>query len=459
MSNKRKKIIFVVPDGSGIRNYLFSEIIPNLIKQHVEFIIYHALSNEAIEEVEKVHNVQLAKREIPKYKEPVLHKYLRETICYGRLIYYSKLESNSTVLKNWKTKRKGLEKWFYKAVEFSGKQISKKYNYILRLENYYQKLLLKNISSEKEYLLKEQPDIVFCTHQRAINAIPIFKAAEVLNIRTIGAIYSWDNLVKARLSVRTEKYIVWSDYMKGDLLKYYPEILAKNILVTGTPQFELYNESLIEQRESFFENHGLDINKSTICFSGDDEFTSPYDPQYLEDLAQAIANSGYKNQVQILFRRTPVDLSGRYKSIIKKYSDFLIPIEPKWSNTQKEWTKLFPYYEDVKLLANICKHSNLVINIGSTMAHDFAIFNNPAAYINYDAVIDENWSVKTIYNYQHFKSMPNKDVVYWINSKDDFIQVIEQALFHKKSLGKDWLKIINQPNINSAQTITNILVN
>ncbi|NMH86342.1 hypothetical protein [Flavivirga algicola] len=457
MNNKRKKVIFVVPDGTGIRNYLFSEIIPNLIKQDADLVVYHALSNEAITEVEKLHGIRLTKKNIPKYEETVLQKLLRESICYGRLIYNTELENNPTVLTNWKPKRKGLQKWFYKVAEFLGNRISKDYKNILRFENYYQKKLLKSISVEKEFLQDIQPDVIFCTHQRALNAIPIFKAAEMLNIETIGAIYSWDNLVKARLSVRTKKYIVWSDYMKVDMKKYYPEILEDNIIVTGTPQFELYQDSLLLSKENFFNDYGLDISKPTICFSGDDELTSPYDPLYLEDFVDAIIKDNLQDKVQVIFRRSPVDLSGRYDAVIDNF-DFITSIEPAWSNNQKAWTQLFPYYDDVKLLANICKHCSLVVNLGSTMAHDFAIFDNPAAYLNYNTTEDENWSVNTIYNYQHFKSMPHKDVVYWINSKEDFITVLDQALSQKKSLGKDWLKIINTPNKVSTKTIANLLL-
>ena len=458
MDKIRKRIIFVVPDGTGIKNYLFSNIISNLIQQNVELIICHALSDDAMAEVERHHNVQLTKKQIPKYKETVLQKFLRETICYGRLIYNSKLEDNPTILSNWKHKRKGIQKWFYKGVEFTGKIISKRYTRILLFEAFYQKQLLKSIVSEKEFLQQIQPNVVFCTHQRALSAIPIIKAANELNINTIGAIYTWDNLAKARLSVRSKKYIVWSEYMSKELKKYYPEISNKNITITGTPQFELYDNVEMISKEDFFNEFGLDTNKSTICFSGDDTLTSPHDPKYLEDLAEVIIKNNYQNKIQVVFRRSPVDLSNRYDEVLIKYSNILFPIEPKWSNTQKFWTQLFPFYEDVELLANICSHCDLVINVGSTMAHDFTIFNNPAAYINYDIVEDKNWSVKTIYNFQHFKSMPHKDVVYWINSKEEFISVIDIALQHKVSLGKDWLSIVNQPNNNSTQKITQLLL-
>lgn len=458
MDKIRKRIIFVVPDGTGIKNYLFSNIISNLVQQNTELIIYHALSDDAIAEVERLHNVQLIKKQIPKYNETILQKFLRETICYGRLIYNSKLEGNPTILSNWKQQKKGIQKWFYKVVEFTGKRISKKYKKIVRFEAFYQNQLLKSIASEKEFLKQIQPNVVFCTHQRALNAIPIIKAANELSINTIGTIYSWDNLAKARLSVRSNKYIVWSEYMSEELKKYYPEISKENIIITGTPQFELYDKVEMTPKDIFFNEFGLDVNKSTICFSGDDMLTSPHDPKYLEDLAEAIIKNNYQDKIQIVFRRSPVDLSGRYDEVLIKYSNILFPIEPKWSNTQKFWTQLFPYFEDVKLLANICNYCDLVINVGSTMAHDFTIFNNPAAYINYDTVEDKHWSVKTIYNFQHFKTMPYKDVVYWINSKEAFILVLDKALKHKKSLGKNWLNIVNQPNSCSTQKITQLLL-
>ena len=456
---KNKKVILVVPDGTGIRNYLFSQIIPNLVNENCDLLIYHALSNEAIEEVEKLHKITLTKKLISGYKETIKQKFLRETICFGRLHYNSRLENNLTVLTNWKSNHKGLKKWFYKGVEVFGIYLGKSYSRILKFEKKYQKTLLKSIDNEITFLKFHNPDVVFCTHQRAINAIPIFKAAEVLGIKTVGTIYSWDNLVKARLAVRTKTYIVWSNYMRNELLRYYKEIDATDVFITGTPQFELFEDVEITTKEVFFKTYGLDPSKTTICFSGDDELTSPHDPKYLEDFVTSIRNNSLEKKVQIIFRRSPVDLSGRYNRIIAENNNLIIPIEPKWSNSQKQWTQLFPYYQDVELLANICKHCDLVINVGSTMAHDFAIFNNPAAYINYDTVLDKNWSTKTIYNYQHFKSMPERDVVYWINSKEDYVKVIEKILKNKDSLGKQWLETINSFDNNSAQAITQLLLN
>ncbi|OIQ28388.1 MAG: hypothetical protein BM564_09975 [Bacteroidetes bacterium MedPE-SWsnd-G2] len=455
-----KKILIVVPDGTGIKNYLFSQILPYLNQNKTEVLVYHALSDDAILEVENLHGITLNKIKMLPYKETFIQKFFRESICYARLLHNKKMENNDTILNNWRPQKKGIVKQlFYKLVERFGFRLSKDYSKILKCEHSYQKALEKSIGEEKAFLKEFQPDVVFCTHQRAITAIPLFKAAEVLGVKTIGAIYSWDNLVKARLSVRTQDYVVWSNHMKNELLKYYPEISASNIYITGTPQFQLYNRAQIQSKELFFESHGLDLNKFTVCFSGDDVLTSPHDPKYLEHLAENINVSQLDKKVQILFRRCPADTSGRYDEVVNKYKDVIVPVAPKWSNSKENWTQLFPYIEDIDLLANICKHSDLVINVGSTMAHDFAIYDRPAAYINYDAIQDDTWSVDTIYRFQHFRSMPNKDVVFWINSKTDYLSVIEKSMANKGSNAKEWLDVINANDIDSAQVISNLLLN
>ena len=72
------------------------------------------------------------------------------------------------------------------------------------------------------------------------------------------------------------------------------------------------------------------------------------------------------------------------------------------------------------------------------MAFDFSMFNKPCAFINYDqqnqAVKD--WSVKNIYQFQHFSSMPNKDAVIWLNSKEEIIE----KLTLKKEISPEMLK-------------------
>jgi hypothetical protein len=286
-----------------------------------------------------------------------------------------------------------------------------------------------------------------------------------LGIKNIGAIYSWDNIPKARLSVRTNEYVVWSKHMKNEMKIFYPEIKQDNIIITGTPQFEFYSDKeLLISKEFFFKKIGLDMNRKVVCFSGDDTRTSPFDPEYLEDLAESIMKMPENERCQILLRRCPVDISGRFQKIIKKHSTIIKEAAPIW-NFDKEgdnWQLIYPNYKDIALLVNTVYHSDVVINVGSTMAHDFAIFNKPAIYLNYNPVKSNKWNIETIYKFQHFRSMKNLNPVFWLNEKKDIIEVIKKAL--NSDLSSDeikdaqrWLNIISEYREIASQNIVNYL--
>ena len=423
---KKNKILLFFPDGVGIRNYLYSDTFTNT---NEELILFHDFDPETIAAIKK--NVAIESEiVIPDYKESVKEKFLRELICLSRLYYNQEQVKNPTLLSNWNWNQKTFsKKIFYKIIECIV-PFFKKYTSILKLEQRYQNALRQNpfYDEVKTILKKERPSAVFCSHQRALKAATIFAAASDLGIPTTTVIYSWDNLPKARLALRADNYLVWSDYMKNELNTYYPEISADKISVTGTPQFEFYQkaENIIE-KEIFYKRYNLDPNKKIICFSGDDLKTSPDDPSYLKDLAQEIIKANLQHQYQILFRRCPVDFSGRFDEVVNEFKDLIKEASPSWYfSKSKEWNAVYPSLEDVKLLVSTVFYSDLVVNVGSTMAFDFWMFNKPCIFINYDQQNkkEKNWSVKTIYQFQHFKSMPNKKAVIWLNSKEEISKKI-----------------------------------
>jgi hypothetical protein len=454
----QQKVLFVVPDSTGIKNYLFSEVLPFLYKKGVEVLVYHNLSDAAIYEVETLHNIKLPHKKIPTYHETIKQKFYREAICYARLCYNAKLVDNSTILTNWKTNHTGLKKGFYKIIERYGKYLSKDYNHILTAEKKYQKLLCSNTKVAITFLKYYNPTSVFCTHQRSLMALPIIKAANKLNIKTVGVIYSWDNLPKARLTVRTDEYLVWSEFMKQEMQKYYPEILSEKIHITGTPQFEFYYDNkLIWSKEKFYHIHNIPFNKKIILYSGGDLRTSPYDQFYVEEVAKQLLKIPKEERPILLVRPTPTDKGDRYKDFIEKYPDIIRLSSPIW-NKSKNWSESYPMYDDVKLLISTVFYCETVINVGSTMAFDFATFNKPAIYINFDIVKDKNWSIKIINNFEHFRSMDNlKAVIKW-DERDELSNILMNVFNKKLELdNNEWFFKINNFPKTASKRIVNLL--
>ena len=113
--------------------------------------------------------------------------------------------------------------------------------------------------------------------------------------------------------------------MKNEFKIYYPEIHPDKIIVSGTPQFDFYNDKSKIIERDIFAKHNLDVKK-WILYSGCDSLTSPYDQFYLSDLAEAIYNNG--NKYEIIFRRCPTDFSDRFDNVIKKYYNLINVIDP-----------------------------------------------------------------------------------------------------------------------------------
>ncbi|MDD5151087.1 MAG: UDP-glycosyltransferase [Flavobacterium sp.] len=302
-----------------------------------------------------------------------------------------------------------------------------------------------------ETLKKEKPALIFCTNQRPVLAIAPLLAAQDLGIPTACFIFSWDNLPKATMVVETDYYFVWSELMRKELLFYYPYIRSNQVFVTGTPQFEThFDTSKLFSREVFFKNNGLDLDKKYICYSGDDVTTCPDDSQYLEDVALSIRELNKKGyDLGIIFRRCPVDFSSRFDKVLANYNDVIVSVAPKWERKGEMWNTILPTPEDVILQANTIVHTEMVINLGSSMVFDYAAHNKSCAYINYDVdnKVLPNWFVSKIYKYVHFRSMPNEKAVIWLNNPSEIAFKIEKELNDSKETvryAKNWFEIINQ---------------
>jgi len=280
----------------------------------------------------------------------------------------------------------------------------------------------------KAQLELHKPDLIFCTTQR---------------------LYSWDNVPKAMQVVETDHYFVWSEHMKKEVLHYYPFVKENQVFVTGTPQFEPhYDTSLLKTREQFFKEQNLDVNKKYICYSGDDETTSPLDQYYLEDLANVVRNLNAQGEnLGIIYRKCPVDFTSRYNAVIEANKDIIEVIDPIWKQVGDQWNQVLPAKEDFEMLINVCEHSEFVTNVCSSTVFDFVIHNKPCIYYNYEQPQLKK-GIRDIgqnYKYVHFRSMPSNEAAVFCTNKNDLETIVYNVL-HKKTSnvteGLKWYEII-----------------
>lgn len=443
---KKKKVFVFFPDGVGLRNFAFTNF--KDIGEKMGFDI-HYWNNTifSLEDSLGFKEVKIENHTI--HPLTPIHSRVRKRIelNVSRDKFNDEVYTTYKFPLNYKGIKNILKSLFTKlliGLYSSEKGIVKLRDKINKLERSTSKYHYC-----KAQLKEHKPNLVFCTTQRATQSISALLAAKDLGIPTVAFVYSWDNVPKAMQVVETDYYFVWSDLMKKEVLKYYPFINEEQVFVTGTPQFEPhYDKSLMLSRADFFETYNLDVNKKYICYSGDDETTSPLDQYYLEDLSKAVRSLNNKGEnLGIIYRKCPVDFTTRYNAVIEANKDIIEVIDPIWKPIGKQWNQILPTKEDFKLLYNVCEHSEFVTNVCSSTVFDFVTHNKPCIYYNYEQPQLKK-GIRDIgqnYKYVHFRSMPSDKAAVFCTDKNDLEGLVKQILDGQLSNveeGKKWFKII-----------------
>lgn len=442
----KKKVFVFFPDGVGLRNFAFTDF--KTIGEQKGFditywnnTIFSLKDNLGFDEV-KIENHQL---------HPLTPMYSRaRKRCE---LNVSRDKFNDDVYPTYKFP------FNYKGLKNIGKSLFTKLlvrlysseKGVARIRKKINALERKNPKYAycKAQLEKHKPDLIFCTTQRATQSISALLAAKDLGIPTVAFVYSWDNVPKAMQVVETDYYCVWSTHMKREVLQYYPFVKENQVFVTGTPQFEPhYDDSLKLIRDAFFEAHNLDVNKKYICFSGDDETTSPLDQFYLEDLANAVRSLNEKGcNLGIIYRKCPVDFTKRYEPVIRANNDIIEVLDPIWKQVGDQWNQVLPAKEDFNMLYNVCEHSEFVTNVCSSTVFDFVAHNKPCIYYNYEQPQLKK-GIRDIgqnYKYVHFRSMPSDNAAVFCRDKNDLEDLVKRILDGELSNveeGKKWYEVI-----------------
>lgn len=461
-TSRRRHYLIVIPNGVAIRNFFCTRFL-DLLLESGSVTVWHSLKAEDIDPFRHRWDARVRWEILPAVHDRLVERVLRQAKGRAQLCWQERADPTVP-----RSKSHSPSRWRARAVETLATVIARACaspRGVIHLDRLHQRVAAgaRHIEEFQAALRRWRPDVVFCAHQKSIQAVPVILAARQLGIPTATFIYSWDNLPKGRMPINPSDFLVWSDFMKQELLSYYPEVSPDRVHVAGTPQFETYRDaSLVRPREEFLRKLGLDPGRPVICFSGDDFLTSPHDPRYLADLAEAMRAMDGTERPQILFRRSPVDQSGRYDAVLANYPEIALS-NPCWTlRAAGDWSQVVPQWEDIALLVNVVYHSELVVNVGSTMAMDFAAYDKPAVYIAYDPDgIDRTWTIHDIYRKVHFRTVHALQPVYWARSSRELGNIVFHALEHpgeKSEARRAWLSLhVHQPMERASERFASLL--
>lgn len=258
----------------------------------------------------------------------------------------------------------------------------------------------------------------------------VIASAQDLSIPTAAFITSWDNITtKTRLLFDYDLYLVWSEAMRDELLRFYPLARSKPVFVVGPPQYDVFFDASFRQsREEFCDLYDFDpaLKIVVYCLGSPNFIREDFGAfQFIEKITQDLELSN----TQIIVRTHPAFADRGYTELGRIQSQFP-DVVIQASN--RHWKGFAVQNDDsTREWINTIRHADVVVNLSSTIAVDAAIFDRPIVNLNFDPEpgCPNNALIKEInVSWNHFNRIAASGGVWLVNSIDEAITAAKQYL-------------------------------
>jgi hypothetical protein len=435
------KICLLITDGVGFRNFVLGRFLPTMEALGVDWHIISGLSAQALQQYSPYPITDERITEAPVYTETKKAAWWRKVAEVAHLSHFSTYGMNYNLL-NGRPKGSSARAWFRK-VQYAIGEWGGKLNAMSTFEQLHHKAASQHalVAHYVDYFRKQKPDLLFVTHQRPPQIVPIVLAAQQLGIPVASFIFSWDNLAsKGRTPVRFDHLLVWSQLMKDEALHFYPDMTARQVSIVGTPQFEPYVYEQYGYTETDFRAKvGLHTPKERklLCFSCGDVSTSPNDGEYIALIAEASRRGEWGQPVDLLVRTSPAESPERFAALRARYPEIVWNV-PEWVQTRPQhpepWSQRVPTLADIHLLKSLVQYSDLNVNMCSTMTLDFAVADCPVVNVGWGGIgAYAHWGKDHMfYQFEHYAHIVRSGGAYITHTPQEMLAGIGRALANRQ---------------------------
>ncbi len=213
--------------------------------------------------------------------------------------------------------------------------------------------------------------------------LPLIREARNWKIPVLCVVHSWDNFspIKDTLRVRPGYLAVWNPLMKEEVVRtwHFPE---NRIWVVGPLQFDhYYEEQTFESRDAFFKRLGLDPRKKLITIAGYYLRNLRGDCLHVvEHLRRAMREGKLAEPSQLVCRFHPIMFQKETKWELPACPDVTLDLKGRISPTLG-WD---PDLAESRHVANLIKHSDVLVNVASTVTIEAALLDTPVVNVAFD---------------------------------------------------------------------------
>jgi hypothetical protein len=201
-------------------------------------------------------------------------------------------------------------------------------------------------------------------------------AARGTGRRDLTSVISFDNpTTRERLLVRSTPTLVWNRYNREELCRSYPDLAADDVVVTGAPQFDLHRRpELVMPRSMWSAEIGAGTDQPVILYGAGPVGQVPHEHRLVEMIDDAISSGSVAGRPYLLVRRHPADPPGSWDATAAKLRNGRV-VDP-WAHGPGAF-RSWPSGDDIELQMSTLAHSDVHVNVCSSMSLDGAVFDRP----------------------------------------------------------------------------------
>ena len=220
----------------------------------------------------------------------------------------------------------------------------------------------------------------------------LMREARSRGIPSVSVVLSWDNTTTRGMPGAVPDHVVaWTGEMKKELINQN-DIPPQKIFVGGIAHFDhYYKEGTFLTKKELCKRLGLDKDKKILFFVTKSPNGYAWNAEIAEMILRSI-NDKISVPCQLLTRLHPIyyrrnngkylfqNFLDQFYSLKKNYNGFSLN-EPDMGSENMNY--LMPQ-EEINLLASILKHSDVMINIFSTLNLEASIFDIPIVNVCFE---------------------------------------------------------------------------